>query len=141
MPPKWPKYVVPYLDTVFLGEEVQTLNYRLSPVYEEGKRKGYEADNDLQVKVNDLAKVGFIIDKISKSGVDEINDIDYDGSNPAFISEAPFDAGRGKCSSAGTVVASAGGRSLGYLLYANIHSFNSWDRPRYNVLSKNACLC
>lgn len=121
-----------------LGEEVQTLNYRLSPVYEEGKRKGYEADNDLQVKVNDLAKVGFIIDKISKSGVDEINDIDYDVSNPALYQKQLLTQAVGNARQQAAVVASAGGRSLGYLLYANIHSFNSWDRPRYNVLSKNA---
>ncbi len=94
----------------------------------------------MQVKVNDLAKVGFIIDKISKSGVDEINDIDYDVVilllyQKQLLTQAVENARQQ------AVVASAGGRSLGYLLYANIHSFNSWDRPRYNVLSKNACLC
>jgi uncharacterized protein YggE len=64
-----------------LGKEdkVRTLGYRLTPVYSPRNKskppeiKAYRADNRLQVKLLDVARLGAVIDTALKNGVSRVN--------------------------------------------------------------------
>lgn len=115
------------------SEQLKQVSYRINPVYNE-KRKivGYKANNSLKVRIEDITKLGDVIDTLTAAGVDNIGNIEYSLKNKEkyqdmLLQEAVLIA-KGKAK----IVAEAGGRTLGRMLTARINSYSVMPRM-YNL--------
>ena len=61
-----------------VGEDIVNMSYNTHSTYDnKGKLKGYKAETSLRITVRELEKLGNVIDKITASGVNNINGITY----------------------------------------------------------------
>ena len=99
-------------------------SFQVSPVYDykNPKRKlvGYRVASNISVKVKDFSKVGPLAEAFSNMDVTENQSISYTLENiDNAKAKAVEDAFR-KAKSSAVVVAQAGGRALGNLVYASV---------------------
>lgn len=108
---------------------IQSSSYNLYPDYEnvngKNKQKGYALNTTLRIKVDDLKKLGDIIDKTVQEGVTNVNQVSFALSEESNVQRqllaAAVDNARAK---AAAIVANAGGRNLGEMLSADISDYN-----------------
>ncbi len=80
------------------SSDVFTMWYSIHPNYgspdknNQPQMSGFQAITSLQVMVRNLSKVGQIVDTLVKSGVNQINNVQYQVSNPLAIEETAYDA-------------------------------------------------
>ena len=61
-----------------VGEDIVNMSYNTHSTYDnKGKLTGYKAETSLRITVRELEKLGNVIDKITASGVNNINGITY----------------------------------------------------------------
>ena len=61
-----------------VGEDIVNMSYNTHSTYDnKGKLTGYKAETSLRITVRELKKLGNVIDKITASGVNNINGITY----------------------------------------------------------------
>lgn len=98
---------------------IQSSSYNLYPDYEnvngKNKQKGYALNTTLRIKVDDLKKLGDIIDKTVQEGVTNVNQVSFALSEESNVQRQLL---------AAAVVANAGGRNLGEMLSADISDYN-----------------
>jgi uncharacterized protein YggE len=106
---------------------IQSSSYNLYPDYEnvngKNKQKGYALNTTLRIKVDDLKKLGDIIDKTVQEGVTNVNQVSFALSEESNVQRqllAAVDNARAKAA----IVANAGGRNLGEMLSADISDYN-----------------
>ncbi|KAA0550033.1 DUF541 domain-containing protein [Bacillus sp. BGMRC 2118] len=67
------------------GNQIQTEDYRIEPLYEFRENKqfllGYRVTHVLQVKLNDMTNIGQIIDEAVRSGANTVNSIRFTVEN------------------------------------------------------------
>lgn len=118
-----------------LGDEITTASYHLAPVFDaKGRVCSYAAHNSVRIKLNDLKKLGAVIDKISAAGVEEITNISFDVSNKSSYRNTLLAQAVANAKEQAAAVATAGGRTLGKLLSANINNYNGYGRTYSNVM-------
>lgn len=110
------------------SERVQTARVSLSPVYEQGRNVqegreprivAYRADNTVRVQIDDLAKIGAVLDAVVKSGANQAFGISFEMKDDKA---ARADALRAACLEArakAAVIAESMGMNLGELLEVN----------------------
>ncbi|QUD89688.1 SIMPL domain-containing protein [Phenylobacterium montanum] len=69
------------------AKDIQTSNLSLNPAYDYGpnrppKLTGYEADNEVRVTVNDLARLGPVVDAVVNAGADQVSGISFGLKDP-----------------------------------------------------------
>jgi len=72
--------VVKALKAAGISEDnMQTMGFNVNPVYnwEVRMNVGYQVTNSLQIKVNDLAKVGAVIDAASAAGANKVDSVTF----------------------------------------------------------------
>ena len=119
------------------SDKFESVNYYLSPVYNKNKVTGYQANNNLKISVNDLEKVGSVIDKAAAAGVDGINNIEFAVSNKELIQRQLLSAAVENARQQAAVIANAGGRSLGRMIGAQVNSYNNVGRMYNSVMLKS----
>ncbi len=122
-----------------VSSDIKTVSYYLNPQYnEKGKVVGYTATNNVQVTLDDITKVGGVVDRISGAGVDNINNVSFGIKNKAKYRSQLLAQAVENARQEAAVVANAGGRQLGHLLTANINSYNYHDRVMPVMFKANA---
>jgi uncharacterized protein YggE len=119
------------LKTVLLGSAVTSENakstgYNLEPVYtyNDGKRKqnGFRASTTMKVKVVDLEKLGGLLDNsVNKAGA-SVSRVEFGLNNKNIVEQRLLTEAVTNARSKAELVATAGGRSLGVMIQANISS-------------------
>ena len=118
------------------SDQFESVNYYLSPVYNKNKITGSQANNNLKIRVNDLDKVGAVIDKAAAAGVDGINNIEFDVSNKELVQRQLLSAAVENARQQAAVIANAGGRSLGRMIGAQINNYSNIGRMYNSVMLK-----
>ena len=106
---------------------IQSSSYNLYPDYEnvngKNKQKGY-ANTTLRIKVDDLKKLGDIIDKTVQEGVTNVNQVSFALSEESNVQRQLLAAAVDNARAKAAIVANAGGRNLGEMLSADISDYN-----------------
>lgn len=129
------------LKLALTGQDLSQVSYSVNPVYND-KRKlvGYKADNNIKLQVNKLEKLGEIIDALSESGVDSIDNIQYTVSNKEYYQNLLLQDAVKIAQNKAKIVAAAGGRTLGRMLCARVNSYTSMARIANGTMLKTAQL-
>lgn len=117
--------------------DIKTSSYNLYPNYEyvnnKNRQKGYSLSTTMQVKVDDLNKLGDVIDKTVKEGITEVNQINFGLKNESSIQRQLLAAAVDNARAKAEIVASAGGRSIGEMLSADISDYSGETVMQRNV--------
>ncbi len=114
-------------------KQAEISSYQVNPVYDwkNPKRKlvGYRVSSNISVKVKDFSKIGGLAEQFANMDVTENQSINYTLENiDAAKAKAVEDAFR-KAKSSAAVVAQAGGRQLGTLVYASVDTNENLPVP------------
>ena len=123
-----------------VGEDIVNMSYNTHSTYDnKGKLKGYKAETSLRITVRELKKLGNTIDKITASGVNNINGITYTLGDKNLYRSMLLDKAVENARHQAAVVANAGGRTLGTLLSASFSTVNQVERSAARpMLNKTA---
>ena len=113
-------------------EDVKTVGYNLYPEYSDaakGKRiiTGYSMNYSLNVKVENLDKIGAVIDQMFADGANTFNGVTFTVSNRKELEREMLALAVKNAEEKAGIVASAGGRTLGKLVAANVGSVGGMD--------------
>lgn len=113
-------------------EEIKTVGYNLYPQYSDaikGKHiiNGYSMTYSLNVKVQDLEKIGAVIDQMFAEGANNFNGVTFTVSKRKELEREMLALAVKNAEEKAGVVAEAGGRTLGKLVAANIGSVGGMD--------------
>ncbi len=101
-------------------KDVSTSGYNLYPKYDytkgNGQITGYTANQSVTVKVNDLEKVGKILDGLTKNGANQINGVNYTFQDPDNFREQAREAALKNAREKAENLARAAGVRLGKLI-------------------------
>ena len=110
-------------------EDIVNMSYNTHATYDnKGKVTGYKAETSLRITVRELKKLGNVIDKITASGVNNINGITYTLSDKNLYRSMLLAKAVENARQQAAVVANAGGRTLGTLLSASFSTVNQVER-------------
>lgn len=123
-----------------MGEDIVNMSYNTHSTHDnKGKVTGYKAETSLRITVRDLKKLGSVIDKITDSGVNNINGITYTLSDKNLYRSMLLAKAVENARQQAAVVANAGGRTLGTLLSASFSTVNQVERsaarPMFNKMA------
>ncbi|WP_062112097.1 SIMPL domain-containing protein, partial [Aureimonas sp. AU40] len=106
--------------------DLQTAGFQISPQYQTDNRQdgqqsppkivGYEVRNTLSVKVRDLSKLGEIMDRAVKLGVNEGGSIRFEIADPADVSKEARRLAVADARARAETLADASGQKLGRVL-------------------------
>lgn len=112
-----------------ISEDIVNMSYNTHSTYDnKGKVTGYKAETSLCITVRELKKLGNVIDKITASGVNNINGITYTLSDKNLYRTMLLAKAVENARQQAAVVANAGGRTLGTLLSASFSTVNQVER-------------
>ena len=118
-----------------VGQDIATVNYYTNAVFDaKGKRTGYTADNIVRVTVKDIAEVGAVIDKITGAGINDISSITFTLQDQSKYRSLLLAQAVENARQQAAIVANAGGRTLGRLIYASFSSVNYLERNMPRVM-------
>lgn len=118
-----------------VGQDIATVNYYTNAVFDaKGKRTGYTADNIVRVTVKDIAEVGAVIDKITGAGINDISSITFTLQDQSKYRSQLLAQAVENARQQAAIVANAGGRTLGRLIYASFSSVNYLERNMPRVM-------
>ena len=123
-----------------VGEDIVNMSYNTHSTYDnKGKLTGYKAETSLRITVRELKKLGNVIDKITASGVNNINGITYTLSDKNLYRSMLLAKAVENARQQAAVVANAGGRTLGTLISASFSTVNQVERSAARpMLNKTA---
>lgn len=125
------------LKNAITSDMLEQVSYKINPMYND-KRKvvGYKAVNSLKVRVDQLDKLGEIIDTLSAGGVDNVGNISYTLKNREVYQDSLLQDAVRTARKKALVLAEAGGRSLGRLLSVRVNSYTAMPRMANAMLMK-----
>lgn len=125
------------------ASDVETLWYSIQPNYgppdKNGRPQmdGFQAITTFQVTVSNLSNVGNIVDKLVKSGVNQINNVQYQVLNPLSIEEKAYNSAIANAKSQAANIAQSLGVSITGV--QSVDTTNPTDPvPLYNKASANS---
>lgn len=125
------------LGNLIVSDDIETINYFVNPIYsQKGKINGYQASHYMKVKIADIDKVGAVIDKLTASGADSINNVDFGISNQEVLQRQLLGQALEDAKLQAAVVANAAGRELGRLTAAKINNYGGYSRMYNSVMLK-----
>lgn len=109
-----------------LPEDARSTNYNLSPVFvmngNKRKQDGYRVSSTMKIKVNDLDRLGAVIDKCIAKGASSVDRVEFGLKNRGLAERNLLAEATENAREKAAIIASAGGRSLGYLIRASVDS-------------------
>jgi len=125
-------------------KDIQTTNFFVSPQYSNGDNNaprrltGYQVNNDLTVRLADVARLGPALDALVAAGANQINGVSFSiQNNKPLLEKARTDAVADARARAETY-AKAAGVSLGPILSISEGGTDSAPRPMYRVAAMAA---
>jgi hypothetical protein len=125
-------------------KDIQTTNFFVSPQYSNGDNNaprrltGYQVNNDLTVRLADVARLGPALDALVAAGANQINGVSFSIQNSKpLLEKARADAVADARARAETY-ANAAGVSLGPILSISEGGTDSAPRPMYRVAAMAA---
>lgn len=119
------------------NEAIETVNYYVNPMYgEKSKINGYQASHYMKVKIDNIENVGAVIDLLTASGADSINNVDFGVSNQAELQRQLLGKALKDAKLQAEVVAQAADRQLGKLAAAKISNYGGYSRMYNSVMLK-----
>jgi len=100
----------------------QTVNFSVSPQYSNGENNtprrltGYQVNNDVSVRLEDVAKLGNALDALVTAGANQMNGINFDIREPAPLLEKARIGAVADARARAETYAKAAGVSLGAIL-------------------------
>jgi len=119
-------------------KDIQTANFSVSPQMANGNNQpphvtAYQVSNQLQLRLDDVAKLGPALDALVTAGTNQMNGIDFAIKDPApLLAQARADAVRDARAKAETYTKAAG-VSLGPILSISVNG-GQGPRPVYMAL-------
>lgn len=121
--------------------KIQTTNFNLRTVQQNNNRgglqevDGYEITNDIIIEIEDLSKIGEIIDSALNAGANNVSNVRFALKNDAQAKNELLALAVKNGRKQAEIVATAGGRSIGTLSSANINSAQSYNMDNYRYRS------
>ena len=105
-------------DAGVADKDIQTSNFAVQPRYDcnEGQHPkflGYDVQNTVTVSLRDLGKLGAVLDRLVKSGANQINGISFDLADPAAALDEARKLAVADAKRKADIYAVAGGLTLG----------------------------
>lgn len=123
---------------------IQTANFFVSPQYSNGDNNaprrltGYQVNNDVTVRIDDVARLGSALDALVAAGANQINGVSFSIQNSApLLAKARAEAVADARARAETY-AKAAGVSLGPILSVSEGSAEPMPRPMYRMQALQA---
>lgn len=118
-------------------DDIKTVGYSLHPDYSDyvkGKRSiiGYTINYSLSVKVENLDRLGAIIDQMFADGANTFNGVTFTLSNRKAVERELLALALKNAEEKASIVANAGGRTLGRLVEANIGGIGGMEYSESN---------
>jgi uncharacterized protein YggE len=119
-------------------KNIQTTNFFISPQYSNGDNNaprrltGYQVNNDVSVRLDDIAKLGSTLDALVTAGANQMNGISFSIREPAPLLEKARAQAIADARARAETYAKAAGVSLGSILSIS-ESGNEAPRPMYRM--------
>lgn len=121
--------------------DVQTTGFSVSPQYTNGDNNnprhltGYQVNNDVRVRLTDMAKVGTTLDTLISAGANQMNGISFDIANPAPALEKARAQAVTDARTRAQTYAQAAGVTLGPILSISEGGSEAPPRPLFRVMA------
>jgi uncharacterized protein len=96
--------------------DLQTSNVSIWPQYDGQTISGYTANNNVSVKIRDLAQTGDLLDQVVSAGANNVNGISFTIAEPAALEQQARDAAIANARTRAEAMAQAAGGSIGQVL-------------------------
>ncbi|MFA7662487.1 MAG: SIMPL domain-containing protein [Patescibacteria group bacterium] len=115
-------------------KDIKTISYNLYPVYDytdiAGRTlKGYELDQQLQIKIRDMENIGGIIGIATSNGANQVSDVSFTIDDPEKLKAEARDLAIAKAKEKAKSIARTSGIDLGKLVnvYENESGYVAYD--------------
>lgn len=117
---------------------IQTANFSVSPQYASANNQaprltGYQVNNDVSLRVEDITKLGGALDNLIAAGANQMNGISFSIREPAPLLEKARAAAIADARARAETYAKAAGVSLGPILSISENSAEAPPRPMYRM--------
>ncbi len=125
-------------------KNIQTTGFNISPQYTNGDNNsprrltGYQVNNEVSVRLDDVSKVGAGLDALVAAGANQMNGISFDIATPAPLLEKARAGAIADARGRAETYARAAGVSLGAIISINEGGASEPPRPMYRVLAMAA---
>lgn len=108
-------------------EDIKTANFTVNSFNQDNKTQNttYVVNNNITVKIRDIANVGKVLDAASEAGINQVQGINFLYENDAAIKDELLKQAVVNGRKQASMVVAADGRSLGRLLDVNMYSVNT----------------
>lgn len=117
--------------------KIQTTNFNLRTVYLNNTRgglqevDGYELTNDVIIEIDDLSKIGTIVDSALKAGANDVSNVRFALKSDAQTKNDLLALAVKNGKKQAEIIANASGRTLGTLSSATVISAQSYNMDNY----------
>lgn|GEM_PF-56889 len=109
-----------------LPEDAKSTNYNLSPVFvmngNKRKQDGFRASSTMRIKVQDLDRLGAVIDKCITKGATSVDRVEFGLKDRGLAERNLLAEATENARQKAAIIANAGGRNLGPLIRASVNS-------------------
>ena len=109
-----------------LPEDAKSTNYNLSPVFvmngNKRKQDGFRASSTMRIKVQDLDRLGAVIDKCIAKGATSVDRVEFGLKDRGLAERNLLAEATENARQKAAIIANAGGRNLGPLIRASVNS-------------------
>jgi len=123
---------------------IQTVNFSVSPQYTGGANNerprltGYQVNNEVSVRLDDVSKLGAALDALVSAGANQMNGINFSIREPAPLLEKARAAAVADARTRAETYAKAAGVSLGPVQSISEGGGSEPPRPMYRVMAMAA---
>jgi uncharacterized protein len=120
-------------------KNIQTVNFSVSPQYASGNNEpprlsGYQVNNEVSVRLEDVARLGGALDALVSAGANQMNGISFGIREPAPLLEKARTGAIADARARAETYAKAAGVALGAILSINEGGGDA-PRPMYKVMA------
>jgi uncharacterized protein len=123
---------------------IQTSGFSVSPQYTNGDNNnprhltGYQVNNDVSVRLEDVTRVGVALDTLVGAGANQMNGIGFDIANPTPLLEKARIQAVADARARAQIYAQAAGVSLGGIVSISEGGSEAGPRPMFRVMAMAA---
>jgi uncharacterized protein YggE len=123
---------------------IQTSGFSVSPQYTNGDSNssrhltGYQVNNDVSVRLDDVTRVGAAVDTLVGAGANQMNGIGFDIANTAPLLEKARIQAVADARARAQTYAQAAGVTLGSIISISEGSGETASRPMFRLMAMNA---
>ncbi len=125
-------------------KNIQTIGFNVSPQYTNGDNNnarrltGYQVNNEVSVRLEDVARVGAALDALVAAGANQMNGISFDIAAPAPLLDKARAGAIADARARAEIYAKAAGVTLGPILSISEGGASEPPRPMYRMMAMAA---